>query len=89
MNQETVLSFISVMLIIVFVMAGIVLLNTNSIGIESRGMQQDLNVLKNNDLAIANYVQANSQAIAFLQTCKIVEDTNYTQTILCTKDMKQ
>jgi len=50
---------------------------------------EDFNILKNNDIELANLIYKDSQALQYLNTCRIVEDNNYTQTLLCVKEMKR
>lgn len=53
-------------------------------GIQS--MQQDLNVLKNNDIAFADYIKTNSTTLEYLNNnCKITQDNNETTTLICIK----
>lgn len=46
----------------------------------------DTNTLKNNDLAMAEYIQANSNTITYLnENCKVTQDNNDITVLTCIK----
>lgn len=50
----------------------------------------DLNVLKSNDLAFAQYITANSQTLEYLnKNCKVTSDTNEVTVLTCLKAKAQ
>jgi hypothetical protein len=50
----------------------------------------DLNVLKNNDTAFAQYIVQNSQTLEYLnKNCKVTSDTNETTTLVCIKEVRK
>jgi len=86
MSKKKVLSIlIGAMLVIAIVCTFVVY--TKPV-VDNRQVLEDLNILQNNDYAMAQYIQQNSTAITQLQelskSCVILEDTNYSQTIKCT-----
>ena len=72
------------MLLLLVIMVGVILFDAQQQG---KDYSADLNILKNNDLAFAQYITANSQAYTQLQelskNCKTIEDTNFATTIQC------
>lgn len=49
-------------------------------------LANDLNILKSNDLTMAQYIQYNSQTLEYLnKNCKITNDTNEVTVLTCIK----
>jgi len=50
-------------------------------------LSNDLNILKNNDLGFANYIQANETTLKYLnENCKVTKDTNEIIELTCIKN---
>ena len=57
-----------------------------SVGVGTNTLIQDLNVLKSNDLAMAQYIQYNSQTLEYINNnCKITSDNNEITVLTCIK----
>jgi hypothetical protein len=81
-NSDTTL-IIAVMFIclgVAFIVFGYIQTEPNKL------MAKDINTLLTNDIAMANYIQANSQTMEYLnKNCKQTNDTNETITLTCLK----
>ena len=72
----------------IFLIMGIdlVLVNVYETNEKFQTLAKDTNTLLNNDVAMANYIQANSTTMQYLnENCKQTNDNNTTITLTCLK----
>jgi hypothetical protein len=75
---------IAVLIVMVFSIVTLGAVYFNQINVLQ--LVSDTNILKNNDLGFANYIQANANTLTYInENCKVTKDTNEITELTCIK----